>query len=1161
MGGTAQNIISTIKAPDEVLDQYRNVFDAANTAAAKPFQIYSENPADFVAQINAQQQMGISGINAAAGSYQPFYNSAMQAAQAGTGYATPGELNIDQFMNPYQQDVINSTMALMGQANEQAQSGALGTATSSGAFGGDRAGIAAANLSQQQNLAMGSTLAEMNAANYNQALAAAQQQQGVQLAADQANLDRQLQAATTMGNLGTGYQSAGLAGAEAQINAGTLQQQTEQAGLTALYNQFLQQQAYPFQTAQFLADITGAIGPNYGSTTEQREVTGSARGGRIGKADGGITSGMPYSSMFPPAQNAGAYVPPTGYVPVGGLAPAQMMVPDIVASEGPSTASDISSMVSAFGTLQGMGTTGAAHGGRIYRADGGAAYLNAPKPTGVVPPAGYMGPVAAEADKPKDTATMKVAPIQQGNSGGLGDILSLITTAAAFMNRGGRVGYADGGVPMWEMNGRSGSPTLTDQATAPGLAAAEEERRRQAAEWEKTVGQMRANAVPPDQLNIPSGLGMPAVGSEPRDVKAGVVPAGTAVAQEPEPSRFALGLFPVRPEPGAEIRATGLSSPSVSPGASGVTGIIPVDRPIESAPTLGSAVPAPSAGGVSPPSLGSDQSRAARNNNPGNLEYGDFAKAHGAIGTDGRFAIFPDRATGDAAMRALLETGTYQDLTVAGAINRYSPPSENDTGAYVNAVASAVGVDPNTPMSQLTPDQKNAMVSAMQRIEGGAASPAAAPPALAAANMATMEPKAYEDRNFLGRLAYTEDGKLNPNFLMSILAGLGTAAVSPAKSKLGAFAQGLGSFANAYTGLQKQAADIDLTRAEAARERVATDVNRFFTVGEGGIPMVALNGRTITLDQYLQNPQSFSTGDRAVDAQILSEAQKRASSAPASTGVFSTPVIQDYIGGEAKSASMDFRGARDRSAAIESSAEAMAEAARSSRASTLLQTGAVANLVSPDAAVRSGALGDLKAQAIRYVNDILGTASQMTGRYYEPISGADDAQILNKAAIAASLDRSAGSGQQSYEALSAILAANPNVSNEPEANAALMATLMLSQQRAIDAASFMRDYKLDPNNTYRLVTDAPKAFDEAYRRKYLAEEGALKELVLHGNEIPTGWERSPMSYLMDQSLSPQDRNEVIRKALLSNIIGYDEAQVGALAFTNGQIDMARYFGG
>jgi hypothetical protein len=47
-------------------------------------------------------------------------------------------------------------------------------------------------------------------------------------------------------------------------------------------------------------------------------------------------------------------------------------------------------------------------------------------------------------------------------------------------------------------------------------------------------------------------------------------------------------------------------------------------------------------------------SRCSRNCNPGNMEWGRFAVAHGAIATDGRFAVFPDLQTGYAETNVLL---------------------------------------------------------------------------------------------------------------------------------------------------------------------------------------------------------------------------------------------------------------------------------------------------------------------------------------------------------------------------------------------------------------------------------------------------------------------------------------------------------------------------
>ena len=99
-----------------------------------------------------------------------------------------------------------------------------------------------------------------------------------------------------MAGLGTGAQQAALQGAQAQIGAGTLQQQTEQAGKQALYNQFLQQQGYPFQVAQFLANI--AYGAPYPTTTTTTQPVGflgalSDRRAkkdikRVGKTDDGM---------------------------------------------------------------------------------------------------------------------------------------------------------------------------------------------------------------------------------------------------------------------------------------------------------------------------------------------------------------------------------------------------------------------------------------------------------------------------------------------------------------------------------------------------------------------------------------------------------------------------------------------------------------------------------------------------------------------------------------------------------------------------------------------------------------------------------------------------------------------------------------------------------
>lgn len=111
-------------------------------------------------------------------------------------------------------------------------------------------------------------------------------------------------------------------------------------------------------------------------------------------------------------------------------------------------------------------------------------------------------------------------------------------------------------------------------------------------------------------------------------------------------------------------------------------------------------------------------SRAWRNNNPGNLEYGKFARNHGAIGTDGRFAIFPDTATGFKAMASLLATNSYQKLTIEGAINRYAPPNENNVENYLKSIERQTGFLRSTPMNNLSKDNLLNLAKAMAKHEG-----------------------------------------------------------------------------------------------------------------------------------------------------------------------------------------------------------------------------------------------------------------------------------------------------------------------------------------------------------------------------------------------------------------------------------------------------------
>jgi len=137
---------------------------------------------------------------------------------------------------------------------------------------------------------------------------------------------------------------------------------------------------------------------------------------------------------------------------------------------------------------------------------------------------------------------------------------------------------------------------------------------------------------------------------------------------------------------------------------------------------------APAAGGAvaGSPATGS---RAARNNNPGNIRVSEWTKKQpGFTGEDGGFATFATPADGAAAMTALL--GNYLangKNTIGAIISKWAPASDgNNVNAYVSAVSKATGIPAGKP---LTPDDLPAVQQAMAQVEGGGPRGASAAPA------------------------------------------------------------------------------------------------------------------------------------------------------------------------------------------------------------------------------------------------------------------------------------------------------------------------------------------------------------------------------------------------------------------------------------------------
>ena len=157
------------------------------------------------------------------GGYQPY----LQAAQAATGPQA-----YQQFMSPYQQDVINTTLQQYDIQSQKGLPALAAQAIGAGAFGGGREGVQRAEYQTQSDLNRALLQAQLQQQGFGQAqgLATNQFNQQMQLAGQQQGL--------------LGQQISGLSALGAQ-------QQAQQQALLSAQQQLAQKQAYqPLEAAQ-----------------------------------------------------------------------------------------------------------------------------------------------------------------------------------------------------------------------------------------------------------------------------------------------------------------------------------------------------------------------------------------------------------------------------------------------------------------------------------------------------------------------------------------------------------------------------------------------------------------------------------------------------------------------------------------------------------------------------------------------------------------------------------------------------------------------------------------------------------------------------------------------------------------------------------------------
>lgn len=193
----------------------------------------------------------------------PFQQSSDLMGQAGGiygGIAEGGILqNINSYMQPYHEQVLNAALGRMGNNYELGMDRLGDTAEASSAFGGSRHGVAEGVMTGQYNQNVGDLTANVNAAAYNQATGIAQQ-----------DIQNQFGAAQGITGLAGNYYNIGNNIADRQMQAGNQQQDLWQSILDGGQEQWGDMLNSPYKMMELFQAMT-ASDPrnNAGSTTQQ----------------------------------------------------------------------------------------------------------------------------------------------------------------------------------------------------------------------------------------------------------------------------------------------------------------------------------------------------------------------------------------------------------------------------------------------------------------------------------------------------------------------------------------------------------------------------------------------------------------------------------------------------------------------------------------------------------------------------------------------------------------------------------------------------------------------------------------------------------------------------------------------------------------------------
>jgi hypothetical protein len=204
--------------------QAANNLGARQIAGFDPLYQQGETQALAAGSGVGRQQLGMAGqLTGALAAYAP-------------REIRPDQALTQQYYNPYEQQVVNTSLNDLEQARQRATQQMGQQAMASKAFGGSRHGVAEALTSGEYSKQAGSMLANLRNQGYQQALGLAQAQQLANQQAGMQGAQFRLGAAQQLGQMGQAQTGADYMAAQTAMGLGGARQQLVQQQLDAARN-------------------------------------------------------------------------------------------------------------------------------------------------------------------------------------------------------------------------------------------------------------------------------------------------------------------------------------------------------------------------------------------------------------------------------------------------------------------------------------------------------------------------------------------------------------------------------------------------------------------------------------------------------------------------------------------------------------------------------------------------------------------------------------------------------------------------------------------------------------------------------------------------------------------------------------------------------------